>query len=91
MLDFNPKSAQHMSYMSCILIFPKKWQSFSLPDSEATDSVDHDPQLTPSCGADEAWASLLHVMDRHDQELIQGWKDELANLLTFVSGLILQF
>lgn len=79
-------SSFHRIYM---LTFLQKPQHFSIPSSDVPDDTDG-PRPTPG-RVDEAWASLLHIMDEHDEELIQGWKDELGNLLTFVSGLILRF
>lgn len=34
----------------------------------------------------DEWETLLNFMDVHDSKMLNDWKDELANLLTFVRG-----
>lgn len=31
------------------------------------------------------WGTLLTELEKHDKDLTEGWKDELNNLLIFVS------
>ena len=40
--------------------------------------------LNPAQAHEQAWAVVLQIMQTFDNKLIDDWKDELQNLLTFV-------
>ncbi|KAI0333889.1 hypothetical protein GY45DRAFT_1368021 [Cubamyces sp. BRFM 1775] len=51
--------------------------------NQATDtSVKHGPSIASS-GPNSAWASCARALRDHDQQLVQGWKEDVDSLLVF--------
>lgn len=54
-----------------------------VPTFDTKTAPEHD-QTPPTSG--EGWQRCLQTMTEHDNHLIDGWKEELSNMLIFVSA-----
>ena len=57
------------------------------PNVKPGTSVKHGPSIASS-GPNSAWASCVKALRDHDQQLVQGWKEDVDSLLVFVRQFI---